>query len=396
MTTDISGVRDFLLGAAAAHHPRHLRHRRPLLWPTTGKKEPGETLQGNGLTMILEQGKVFERAGCGFSHVRGPRLPPSATQHRPELAGAPFEALGVSLVFHPRNPYVPTVHMNVRMLAAAPASPDAPVCWFGGGMDLTPYYGFEEDAVHFHQTCKDALAPFGDDKYPRFKQWCDEYFYLKHRQEQRGIGGVFFDDFQELGPERSFAMMQGVADSFLQAYLPIVERRKDTPYGEREREFQLYRRGRYVEFNLVWDRGTHFGLQSGGRTESILMSMPPLASWSYQRGVETGSPEERLYTEFLPGGTGFEHPGARPQRRIGVFGGAFDPPHNAHVALAEAAIAQFKLDTLYVVPTGHAWHKSQALSAPAHRLAMARLAFEAFPMSRWTNARCSARGRPSR
>jgi coproporphyrinogen III oxidase len=299
--TDISSVRDFLLGlqqritnAISGIDGRAFVADR---W----QKQPDETLQGNGLTMILEQGKVFERAGCGFSHVRGPRLPPSATQHRPELAGAPFEALGVSLVFHPRNPYVPTVHMNVRMLAAAPvASPDAPVCWFGGGMDLTPYYGFEEDAVHFHQTCKDALAPFGDDKYPRFKQWCDEYFYLKHRQEQRGIGGVFFDDFQELGPERSFAMMQGVADSFLQAYLPIVEQRKDTPYGEREREFQLYRRGRYVEFNLVWDRGTHFGLQSGGRTESILMSMPPLASWSYQRGVETGSPEERLYTEFLP------------------------------------------------------------------------------------------------
>lgn len=299
--TDISSVRDFLLalqqritGAISAIDGQAFVADR---W----QKEPGEPLQGNGLTMILEQGAVFERAGCGFSHVRGPKLPPSATQHRPELAGAPFEALGVSLVFHPRNPYVPTVHMNVRMLAATPAaSPDAPVCWFGGGMDLTPYYGFEEDAVHFHQTCKDALAPFGEDKYPRFKQWCDEYFYLKHRQEQRGIGGVFFDDFQELGPERSFALMQGVADAFLQAYLPIVERRKDTPYGEREREFQLYRRGRYVEFNLVWDRGTHFGLQSGGRTESILMSMPPLASWSYQRGVAAGSPEERLYTEFLP------------------------------------------------------------------------------------------------
>ena len=299
--TDIPSVRDFLLalqqritGAISAidGSPFVADH-----W----QKAPGETLQGNGLTMILEQGGVFERAGCGFSHVRGPKLPPSATQHRPELAGAPFEALGVSLVFHPRNPYVPTVHMNVRMLAATPvASPDAPVCWFGGGMDLTPYYGFEEDAVHFHQTCKDALAPFGDDKYSRFKQWCDEYFFLKHRQEQRGIGGVFFDDFQELGPDRSFAMMQSVADGFLKAYLPIVERRKDMPYGEREREFQLYRRGRYVEFNLVWDRGTHFGLQSGGRTESILMSMPPLASWSYQRGVEAGSPEERLYTEFLP------------------------------------------------------------------------------------------------
>lgn len=299
--TDIPGVRDFLLalqqritGAVSGIDGQSFTADH---W----QKAPGETLQGNGITMILEQGQVFERAGCGFSHVRGPKLPPSATQHRPELTGAPFEALGVSLVFHPRNPYVPTVHMNVRMLAATPvAGSGEAVCWFGGGMDLTPYYGFEEDAVHFHQTCKDALAPFGDDKYPRFKQWCDEYFHLKHRQEQRGIGGVFFDDFQELGPDRSFALMQSVADSFLQAYLPIVERRKDTPYGEREREFQLYRRGRYVEFNLVWDRGTHFGLQSGGRTESILMSMPPLASWSYQRGVETGSPEERLYTEFLP------------------------------------------------------------------------------------------------
>ena len=264
------------------------------------QKEPGETLQGNGITNILEQGRVFERAGCGFSHVRGPRLPPSATQHRPELAGAPFEAMGVSLVFHPRNPYVPTVHMNVRMLAATPLGQDCePVCWFGGGMDLTPFYGFDEDAVHFHQVCKDTLMPFGADKYPRFKQWCDEYFYLKHRQEQRGIGGVFFDDFGELGLAQSFAMMQSVGDSFLQAYLPIVERRQDTPYSEKERDFQLYRRGRYVEFNLVWDRGTHFGLQSGGRTESILLSMPPLASWSYQRPNEIGSPEERLYKEFL-------------------------------------------------------------------------------------------------
>jgi coproporphyrinogen III oxidase len=262
------------------------------------EKAPGEPLQGNGITMILEGGAVFERAGCGFSHVRGPRLPPSATQHRPELSGAPFEAMGVSLVFHPRNPYVPTVHMNVRMLAATPVS-GAPVYWFGGGMDLTPYYGFEEDARHFHQTCSDALAPFGEDKYPRFKTWCDEYFYLKHRDEQRGIGGVFFDDFQELGFERSLAMMQSVADAFLPAYLPIVERRKGMAYGERERDFQLYRRGRYVEFNLVWDRGTHFGLQSGGRTESILMSMPPLVSWSYQRPLEAGSAEARLNEEFL-------------------------------------------------------------------------------------------------
>ncbi len=262
-------------------------------------KAPGEPLQGNGVTQILENGKVFERAGCGFSHVRGASLPPSATQHRPELAGAPFEAMGVSLVFHPRNPYVPTVHMNVRMLTATPAN-GAAACWFGGGMDLTPYYPFEEDAVHFHQTCKDALSPFGDDKYPRFKTWCDDYFFLKHRQEARGIGGVFFDDFQELGMSQSFAMMQSVANAFLPAYLPLVERRQDTPYGEREREFQLYRRGRYVEFNLVWDRGTHFGLQSGGRTESILMSMPPLASWSYRREDPPESPEAALTRDFLP------------------------------------------------------------------------------------------------
>ncbi len=261
-------------------------------------KAADEPLQGQGITCILERGAVFERAGCGFSHVRGPKLPPSATQHRPELAGAPFEAMGVSLVFHPRNPYVPTVHMNVRMLAAK-GRDGADVCWFGGGMDLTPYYGFEEDARHFHGACKAALQPFGDDKYPRFKTWCDEYFYLKHRQEQRGIGGVFFDDFSELGFERSFDMMRAVGDAFLGAYLPIVDRRKAAPHGEREREFQLYRRGRYVEFNLVWDRGTHFGLQSGGRTESILLSMPPLVSWSYQRSRAAGSPEEDLYTTFL-------------------------------------------------------------------------------------------------
>lgn len=262
------------------------------------EKAPGEMLQGNGSTRILENGRVFERAGCGFSHVRGPALPPSATQHRPELAGAPFEAMGVSLVFHPRNPYVPTVHMNVRMLAAT-GRDGQEVCWFGGGMDLTPYYGFDEDAVHFHASCQAALAPFGSDKYPRFKTWCDEYFYLKHRAEQRGVGGIFFDDFSELDFEGSLAMMQAVGDAFLPAYLPVLERRKGAVYGERERAFQLYRRGRYVEFNLVWDRGTHFGLQSGGRTESILMSMPPLASWSYQNVPEPGSPEADLYTRFL-------------------------------------------------------------------------------------------------
>lgn len=262
------------------------------------QKAPGEMLQGRGITQILEGGAVFERAGCGFSHVSGPKLPPSATQHRPELAGAPFEAMGVSLVFHPRNPYVPTVHMNVRMLAAK-GRDGQEVCWFGGGMDLTPYYGFEEDAVHFHTTCKTALLPYGEDKYPRFKTWCDEYFYLKHRSEQRGVGGIFFDDFSELGFDDSLAMMQSVGDSFLAAYLPIVQRRKEMLYGERERAFQLYRRGRYVEFNLVWDRGTHFGLQSGGRSESILLSMPPLVSWSYQNVPEAGSPEADLYTQFL-------------------------------------------------------------------------------------------------
>lgn len=265
----------------------------------TWEKAPGEALQGNGITRILEGGAVFERAGCGFSHVRGPKLPPSATQHRPELAGAPFEAMGVSLVFHPRNPYVPTVHMNVRMISAGHPGQEA-VCWFGGGMDLTPFYGFEDDARHFHATCRDAVLPFGEDKYPHFKKWCDEYFYLKHRDEQRGIGGIFYDDFAEGGFDNGFALMQAVGDAFLNAYMPIVKRRNDTAYGERERNFQLYRRGRYVEFNLVWDRGTHFGLQSGGRTESILLSMPPLASWAYQAVPEAGSPEAALYTHFLP------------------------------------------------------------------------------------------------
>ena len=266
-------------------------------------KAQGEVLQGNGITQILEGGSVFERAGCGFSHVSGPRLPPSATQHRPELSGAPFEAMGVSLVFHPRNPYVPTVHMNVRMISAKVVKDGQmvdEVCWFGGGMDLTPFYGFEEDVIHFHATCKASLRSFGTDKYSRFKTWCDEYFYLKHRQEARGVGGIFFDDFSEGGFDTGFAMLQSVGDAFLTAYVPIVERRRHIAYGERERAFQLYRRGRYVEFNLVWDRGTHFGLQSGGRTESILLSMPPLASWAYQSSPEAGTPEHDLYAKFLP------------------------------------------------------------------------------------------------
>ena len=262
------------------------------------RKPEGEMLQGDGITQILEGGPVFERAGCGFSHVTGPKLPPSATQHRPELSGAPFEAMGLSLVFHPRNPYAPTVHMNVRMIVAKPEG-QAPVAWFGGGMDLTPYYGFEEDAVHFHQVCKETVAPYGAELHPKFKKWCDDYFFLKHRNEARGIGGIFYDDFSELGFEKGFAMMQDVGNGLLKAYLPLVMRRKDTPYGERERDFQLYRRGRYVEFNLVWDRGTHFGLQSGGRTESILLSMPSLVSWSYNRVDAPDSAEAQLASRFL-------------------------------------------------------------------------------------------------
>jgi coproporphyrinogen III oxidase len=258
----------------------------------------GGRLQGDGLSQLVEEGHLLERGGCNFSHVKGQTLPPSATQHRPELAGAPFEAMGVSLVFHPRNPQVPTVHMNVRMFAALPEG-QAPVVWFGGGMDLTPYYGVEEDAAHFHRSCRDALAPFGAGLYPRFKQWCDEYFFLKHRNEPRGIGGVFFDDFHELGFEQSFAMLRAVGDAFLPAYLPIVQRRRALPYSEAQRDFQAYRRGRYVEFNLVFDRGTLFGLQSGGRTESILMSMPPIVKWRYDWKPEAGTPEARLYTDFL-------------------------------------------------------------------------------------------------
>lgn len=261
-------------------------------------REPGGRLEGDGITRLIENGNVFERGGCNFSHVKGQSLPPSATQHRPELAGAPFEAMGVSLVFHPRNPHVPTVHMNVRCFAALPADRE-PVVWFGGGMDLTPYYGVEADAVHFHQTCRDALAPFGPALHPRFKQWCDEYFFLKHRNEPRGVGGIFYDDFAELGFERSFEMTRAVGDAFLAAYLPIAQRNRDRPYGEAQREFQAYRRGRYVEFNLVWDRGTLFGLQSGGRTEAILMSMPPNVSWRYDWKPEPGTPEAALYTDFL-------------------------------------------------------------------------------------------------
>ncbi len=253
---------------------------------------------GGGRTRLLAEGAVLEKAGVAFSHVSGKTLPPSATAHRPELAGKPWEALGVSLVIHPRNPYVPTSHANVRCFVAGAGS-DSPVWWFGGGFDLTPYYGFEEDAVHWHRTARDAVTPFGDGLYPRFKRACDEYFHLRHRGEPRGIGGLFFDDFSELGFERSFALMRAVGDAYLPAYRPIVARRKAQPWGERERRFQLYRRGRYVEFNLVWDRGTLFGLQSGGRTESILMSLPPLVRWDYGWQPEPGSPEARLHEVFL-------------------------------------------------------------------------------------------------
>ena len=258
----------------------------------------GGRLEGDGISRLVEEGGVFERGGCNFSHVKGQTLPPSATQHRPDLAGSPFEALGVSLVMHPRNPYAPTAHMNVRMFAAMPAGRE-PVFWFGGGMDLTPYYGFEEDAQHFHATCKRALQPFGQAMYPRFKTWCDEYFFLKHRNEPRGVGGVFYDDFAELGFDDSFAMTRAVGDAFIEAYLPLVQRRRQMTYTERERDFQAYRRGRYVEFNLVFDRGTLFGLQSGGRTESILMSMPPVVKWRYDWKPEDGTPEARLYSDFL-------------------------------------------------------------------------------------------------
>jgi len=248
---------------------------------------------GGGISRLLEDGKLLERGGVGFSHVSGTKLPPSATAHRPEIAGRPWEAMGVSLVFHPRNPYVPTVHMNVRFFAAGD------VWWFGGGMDLTPYYPFDEDCVHFHRANRDALSRWPG-LHARFKKQCDDYFFLRHRNEPRGIGGTFFDDFSDGGFEDAFAVMQAVGNAFLPAYVPIVERRRDTPHGERERDFQAYRRGRYVEFNLVWDRGTLFGLQSGGRAESILMSLPPIVKWRYDWNPAPGSPEARLYQVLMP------------------------------------------------------------------------------------------------
>jgi coproporphyrinogen III oxidase len=260
---------------------------------------------GGGRTRLLADGDVFEKGGVAFSHVRGTKLPPSATAHRPELAGRTWEALGVSLVIHPRNPYAPTAHMNVRFFCAGSpienpkSNIENPIWWFGGGFDLTPYYGFAEDAAHWHRTARDAVAPYGDTLHAKFKTWCDDYFFLKHRNEPRGVGGLFFDDFNELGFENSFALLRAVGDAFLPAYRPIVAKRKFTRFSDRERQFQLYRRGRYVEFNLVFDRGTLFGLQSGGRTESILMSLPPLVRWDYDARFAPGSAEARLTEVFL-------------------------------------------------------------------------------------------------
>ena len=262
------------------------------------QRDPGEKLGGGGVSAVLQGGAVFEQAGVNFSHVRGDQLPGSATAHRPELAGRAFEAMGLSLVIHPNNPYVPTSHANVRFFIAEKEDAD-PVWWFGGGFDLTPYYGYDEDCRDWHNTAKKACEPFGSDVYGRYKKWCDEYFYLKHRQEPRGIGGLFFDDLNEWGFATSFEFMRSVGDHYLPAYRPIVTRRSDTPFGERERNFQLYRRGRYVEFNLVYDRGTLFGLQSGGRTESILMSLPPLVRWQYNWTPEAGSDEAQLYERYL-------------------------------------------------------------------------------------------------
>lgn len=293
---DTSKVKEFLLELQEL-----VVERLEQLDGSTFRRDGWERAEGGGgLSCVLEDGEVLERGGVNFSHVFGSGLPPSATAARPELAGRRFEAMGVSLVLHPRNPYVPTTHLNVRFFVAMKEGAD-PVWWFGGGMDLTPYYPFEEDAAHFHRMCRNALAPFGAEYYPRFKKWCDEYFYLKHRQEPRGIGGIFFDDLNEGGFEHCFNLTESVGDHFLPAYVPIVERRQGLPYGERERDFQAYRRGRYVEFNLVFDRGTLFGLQSGGRTESILMSMPPVVKWRYDWKPSPGTPEEKLYTDFLTG-----------------------------------------------------------------------------------------------
>jgi len=294
-TPDPAAVHDYLralldrIVAGVEQVDGHARFRRDAWTRAEG---------GGGETCALAEGAVFEKAGIAFSHIQGASLPPSASSHRPDLGGAPFEAMGVSLIMHPLNPYVPTAHANVRFLIARPAG-RAPLWWFGGGFDLTPFYPFADDVLHWHRTAHSACEAFGAQFYPRFKAWCDQYFFLKHRNEARGVGGLFFDDLNEGGFARSFALMRSVGDHYLPAYLPIVERRRDTPYGERERSFQLYRRGRYVEFNLVYDRGTLFGLQSQGRTESILLSMPPLVRWEYDWHPRPGSPEAELYEQYL-------------------------------------------------------------------------------------------------
>ena len=297
-TIDIAVIKDYFLGLQNRITTAISALDGKAFMVDEWQKPPESKLRGSGRTCILENGNVLEKGGVGFSHVHGDQMPGAASQNRPEVAGRGFEAMGVSLVFHPHNPKAPTVHMNVRCFIAQAANQE-PVWWFGGGFDLTPYYGYEEDCRHFHQTAKDALDPFGADLHHRFKTWCDDYFYLKHREEPRGIGGIFFDDFNELGFEKSFAMMRSVGDSFINAYLPILERRYQESYTPEEKDFQEYRRGRYVEYNLIFDRGTIFGLQSGGRSESILMSLPPIVKWRYNWHPEPNTPEAKLYDYYL-------------------------------------------------------------------------------------------------
>lgn len=294
--TDIAAVKDYLMNLQERICAALEQADGQAAFVEDDWQRPGG---GGGRSRIIERGALLEKGGVGFSHVYGDGMPPSATAHRPELAGRGFQAMGVSLVMHPDNPHVPTSHANVRFFVAEKEGAD-PVWWFGGGFDLTPYYATEEDCIHWHRVARDACTPFGDDVYPRYKKWCDEYFHLKHRQEARGVGGLFFDDLNEWGFERCFAFMRAIGDAYLEAYLPIIERRRNTPWNEQQKAFQEYRRGRYVEFNLVWDRGTLFGLQSGGRTESILMSLPPTVRWDYNWQPEPGSAEARLAEEFLP------------------------------------------------------------------------------------------------